>query len=264
MCRDFTLNRATRLAAALTMVLSVQAVCADNDATAEISDTDVGMFHAGSGAVPAPWSIVQLNKKVPATRYRLELWDGVPAIRADADASMALMARPIAVNLRATPVLCWRIGGVVATADMATKQGDDYAARVYVAFRLPAQDLSFGTRTKLGIARAIYGDQVPDAAINYVWDNQHPVGTRAPNAYTDRAEMVVQRSGDAQAGQWVNERANVLSDMRQAFGSDRAQATLLAVASDTDNTGSKAQAGFADLHFVAADAKCRFAFAAQP
>ena len=56
----------------------------------------------------------------------------------------------------------------------------------------------------------------------------------------------------------MNERANVLADVRQAFGTDPIQATLLAVASDTDNTGETAEAGFADLHFVAADAPCGF------
>lgn len=221
-------------------------------------DPQVGVFQPGSGAVPAPWSLIQLSKKVPPTRYRLEVWDGVPAIRADAKASMALMARPVSVDLQATPVLCWRwrIKGVVKSADLASKQGDDYAARVYVTFSLPDSALSFGTRTKLGIARAIYGDQVPDAAVNYVWDNGHPVGTRAPNAYTDRAQMIVQRSGDAQANQWVNERANVLEDVQRAFGTAEARVTLLAVASDTDNTGEVAQAGFADLHFVGRDAAC--------
>jgi hypothetical protein len=32
----------------------------------------------------------------------------------------------------------------------------------------------------------------------------------------------------------------------------------LAVASDTDNTGETARAGFADLHFVGAEEPCEF------
>ncbi len=232
---------------------------ADTEKAASV-DPRVGVFQPGTGDIPAPWSVIQLNSKVPATQYRLHVWDGIPAIRADAKASMALMARPVTVDLQATPVLCWRwrIGGVVKSVDLATKQGDDYAARVYVTFSLPASALSFGTRTKLGIARAIYGDQVPDAAVNYVWDNRHPVGTRASNAYTDRAQMIVQHSGNQDANRWVEERANVLRDVQTAFGTAQAQVTLLAVASDTDNTGETAHAGFADLHFVAADAACNF------
>lgn len=218
----------------------------------------VGVFGAASGAPPAPWRVIQLDAKVPATQYQVRVWDGVAAVEARANASMALLARPLEVDLQKTPVLCWRwrVDAALKTADMATKAGDDYAARVYVALRLPADKLGVGLRAKLALARAIYGDQVPDAAINYVWDNRQPIGTRRANAYTDRAQMVVQRSGDAQAGPWVNERVNVLEDARRAFGTDELRAHLLAVASDTDNTGEQARAGFADLHFVERDAAC--------
>lgn len=144
------------------------------------------------------------------------------------------------------------------SANLETKAGDDYAARIYVAFKLPANQLSFALRAKLALARSLYGDHVPDAAINYIWDNRYPVGTRRPNAYTDRTQMIVQRTGAQQAGIWLSERVNVLDDVRQAFGTDQVSARLLAVASDTDNTGEQAHAGFADIHFVARDAKCQY------
>ena len=57
---------------------------------------------------------------------------------------------------------------------MNIKSGDDYAARVYLTFTVPPEQLGFATRTKLSLARSIYGNQVPDAAINYVWDSSWP------------------------------------------------------------------------------------------
>jgi hypothetical protein len=92
---------------------------------------------------------------------------------------MALLGRTVAVDLKKTPILCWqwRIDAPVASADMNKKSGDDYAARVYLTFTVPPEQLGFATRTKLSLARSIYGNQVPDAAINYVWDNKQPVGT---------------------------------------------------------------------------------------
>jgi hypothetical protein len=226
----------------------------------------VGRFVVPTALVPAPWEVIRLDQRVAPTQYRVVSWDGVPAVEARAEASMALLARPLEVDLVATPVLCWRwrVDGVVKTADMATKQGDDYAARVYVAFKLPAQAMSLATRARLGLARAIYGPHVPDAAINYVWDNQHAVGTRQANAYTDRTWMIVQRSGTGQAGAWVNERVNVLSDAQQIFGAEKIRASLLALAADTDNTGERTRSGFADLHFVRQDAACDFAPDARP
>jgi hypothetical protein len=172
---------------------------------------------------------------------------------------MSLMAHPLTVDLQATPVLCWRwrIARVIPTANMKLRQGDDYAARVYVSFKLPESVMGLGLRTKLGLARAIWGADLPDAAINYVWDNRHPVGTEGPNAYTDRAIMVVQRSGDHASGAWVNERRNVLEDVSRLF-SDEARAVQLAITADTDNTGQTAHAGFADFHFVHPGRACQF------
>lgn len=212
----------------------------------------VGRFDGLVGDPPEPWRIERLDARVEATRYTLRLWDGVAAIEAQATASMALLARPLNVDLRRTPILCWqwRVDAPVAAADMQRKSGDDYAARVYLSFELPPAGLSAGTRARLALARAIYGEQVPDAALNYVWDNSHPVGTLQDNAYTDRARMLVLRSGAAQAGRWVRERRDVAADFRRAFGDVDAVLRGLAVASDTDNTGGEAHAGFADFRFV--------------
>lgn len=228
----------------------------------------VGHFSAAPsatpGPVPTPWRVVRFNPRVAPTHYQIRLWDGVAAIEAHADASMALLVRPLELDLGATPVLCWRWRAerVVQGADITTKQGDDYAARVYVAFSVASdasEAMSLATRGQLALARTLYDEQVPDAVLNYVWDNHSPVGTRRANAYTDRNQMIVQRSGAERAGQWVTERVNVLADAIKSFGTDRLRAVSLAVATDTDNTGEQAHSGFADLHFVSTQEPCAFA-----
>ncbi|MDI1309320.1 MAG: DUF3047 domain-containing protein [Methylotenera sp.] len=215
--------------------------------------------------ISIPWQLMQLDKRVPATHYQMRLWDGVPAIEAIADKSMTLLARPVEINLAKAPILCWRwrVDSPLVQADMATKKGDDYTARVYVAFKLPPEMLSFTIRTKLAIARKIYGDVVPDAAINYVWDNRYEIGTQRPNAYTNRTQMIVQQTGSSKANTWVSERRDLMADFKATFGANYAsfgnvQIALVAVASDTDNTGEKAHAGFADIHLVTKDQECKF------
>lgn len=240
--------------------LAIMGLIVCTGALAQSGPDYVGRFSGGLGAVPAPWRVIQLSERVPPTRYQVITWDGVAAVEAVADASMALLARPLDIDIKSTPVLCWRwrVNAPLVNADMATKRGDDYPARVYVAFKLPPGTISFITRTQLQLARSIYGNSVPDAAINYVWDNRYPVGTRRPNAYTERTQMIVLRSGALQAGGWVTERRDVLADATLAFGTDRIVPGLLAIAADTDNTGESARSGFADLHFVARDAVCDF------
>lgn len=218
----------------------------------------VGRFPPVDGGLPPPWEVVQLDRDIPPTRYRLREWDGVAAVEAHAVKSMALLARPLDIDLAATPVLCWRwrIEAPLKTADMTTRGGDDYAARVYLSFDVPPATLGLGTRLALALARSLRGRQVPDAALNYIWDNRHAVGTWQSNAYSERARMRVQRSGAAFAGRWVDERRDVAADFREAFGHAPARLTGLAIASDTDNTGEEARAGFADFRFVGKDESC--------
>jgi len=218
----------------------------------------VGRFSETDAAIPAPWKIEHLDQRVLPTQYAVRKWDGVVAVEAKAKKSMALLGRTVTVDLKKTPILCWqwRIDAPVASADMTRKSGDDYAARVYLTFAVPPDQLSFGTRTKLRLARSIYGGQVPDAALNYIWDNRHPIGTVQDNAYTDRARMLVLRSGTGQAGIWVQERRNILADFHRAFGEISGELRGLAIASDTDNTGEEAHAGFADFRFVETEDAC--------
>ncbi|MGB2904837.1 MAG: DUF3047 domain-containing protein, partial [Candidatus Dechloromonas phosphoritropha] len=64
------------------------------------------------------------------------------------------------------------------------------------------------------------------------------------------------RTGAGQAGAWVQERRDVGKDLQRAFPGSKGQLTGLAIATDTDNTGEEAHAGFADFRFVASAQEC--------
>jgi hypothetical protein len=68
--------------------------------------------------------------------------------------------------------------------------------------------------------------------------------------------MLVLRSGAGQAGVWVQGRQKGLGDFQRGFGGIGGELTGLAIASDTDNTGGEAHAGFADFRFVATEDAC--------
>ena len=138
---------------------------------------------------------------------------------------------------------------------MAERQGDDYAARLYLSFEIPPDQQSFGLRMQLGLARTIWGNNVPDGAINYVWDNRQPMDTRMPNAYTDRVTMIVAQTGDQNVGQWVWQRRNVKRDISEYFPSS-SKLVQIALAADTDNTGESVRAEFSDIHFVNERSAC--------
>jgi hypothetical protein len=52
--------------------------------------------------------------------------------------------------------------------------------------------------------------------------------------------MVLLEKGADRAGQWVEERVNILEDYRKAFGTMPPAMASLAIMSDSDNTGEKA------------------------
>jgi hypothetical protein len=214
---------------------------------------EVGRFDAGL----APWAELRFVQNRPANTWALRRWDGQDALEVHSEGSMSLMARTLEVDLARTPVLCWRwrIERVLDGADLTRKAGDDQAARIYLGLALPPERLGLGDRLALALARSRFGDQVPDAAINYVWDNRQPAGSEHPNAYTGRTTMVVLRSGGAERGRWVTERRDVAADIRRLHGPG-ARLVQLAVAADTDDTGGSAHSGFATLRFVAVDQPC--------
>jgi hypothetical protein len=205
-----------------------------------------------AGAPVTGWSVLKPAPKAPDTLYALVLDEARVVLRADANQSMSGLVFASRIDLKKTPLLQWRwkIAAPVKSGDMTRKSGDDYAVRIYVMFDYPADKLSFATRAKLKIGEALYGQKIPTAAINYVWDNHQPVGAIAPNAYTDRARMMVLESGAGKAGQWVTETRDVAADFRVAFGEDAPDVVAVALATDTDNTGEHAIAWYGDLQFI--------------
>jgi hypothetical protein len=97
------------------------------------------------------------------------------------------------------------------------------------------------------LLRLVYGEDLPHAGLNYVWDNRLPPGTVLRSPYTDRVRMIVVRSGNAEAGRWVEESRNVLDDYRRAFGGEPPAIAGIAVMTDTDDTGESATAWFGDI-----------------
>ncbi len=212
---------------------------------------------ASPGAeLPAPWSRVMLPRAKPAA---ITLVDdgGRTVLEVRAEAATGSATHRLAVDAAAASRLTWRwkVDRVVEAADLERKSGDDFAARVYVTFDVPAASLTFAERARIQIARLLYSVEVPAAALCYVWDNRYPAGTTRWNAYTSQVRMVVLQSGAARAGTWVDESRDVAADFRAAFGARYPgpvpRITGVAVSADTDQTGESVTAWFSDVKLAA-------------
>ena len=219
---------------------------------ASVLALEVGKFSAApeGSALPEGWKPLTFARIERHTLYDLVKEESTVVLRARSEASASGLTRAIRIDPREYPIVRWRwkVENVLAKSDIASKSGDDYPARLYIAFEYEPDKVSFARRAQYFIGRALYGD-IPIAALNYVWDGKAPAGTVADNAYTDFAKMVVVQSGAARVGAWVEEERNVYEDYRKAFGEEPPMIKGIAVMTDTDDTAESAIAYYGDIVF---------------
>jgi hypothetical protein len=193
------------------------------------------------------------------TEFALVRDAGRTVLRARANASTAGLVRRLSLDPNAYPVLewDWKVMNLLVGSNIETRAGDDFPARLYVTFDVPLEQFNPIQRVFLALARALWGEALPLAALCYVWDGRTPVNTIVPNPYTERVRMVVAESGAARLGRWLHMQRNVAEDYRRAFGADDPElasrpvppVNSIVVSSDTDNTGENAEAFFGDVTF---------------
>lgn len=219
-----------------------------------VGTVDIAAFSAMDPAQPIPpaWYEIKLTR-LKSPEYSLVRDEGATVLRVYASSAGGSLVHRVDVDPKGKPRLAWRwkIDHVVQAGDLDRPEGDDYAARVYVMFDLPLSELPFGLRAKVRLARLLHSD-VPAAAICYVWDNRHPVGTMRPNTHVGSVRMIVLRSGPEGAGKWATESRDLDADFRAAFADLAPHATPrivgIAVGNDTDQTHENVTAWFGDLH----------------
>lgn len=163
------------------------------------------------------------------TEYTIVQENGRSVLKAHAKAAASGLSKKITFKPASYRYLkwSWKISNTIAQGNEKTKQGDDYAARVYVVF--PGR---FFWQMR---------------ALNYIWANKLPKGEFVPNAFTSNAMLIAVESGPSKAGQWATEERDLLADFRRVFGEDPPEAGAVAIMTDTDNTGAEATAWYGDI-----------------
>ncbi|HRF45229.1 MAG TPA: DUF3047 domain-containing protein [Candidatus Competibacteraceae bacterium] len=168
------------------------------------------------------------------TRYRFDGRTGRQALLAESQGTASGLYREIKIDLSRTPWLnwSWRVDRVLNGVDERTKAGDDYPARVYVV-------VSGGT--------AFWKMR----SLVYVWSSHQPVGSIWHNAYTSNARVMALQSGIKNVGHWISEKRNIRIDFQQLFGDEIDSIDVVALMTDTDDSGQSALAWYGDLYFTA-------------
>jgi len=244
-CRAFLIS-------SLLLTLIVPSAYAENPGPKTIK---VGAFSIAklSDLTPPDWMPLIFSKIERQTAYYLTRHKNQTVVKAYSEDAASGLYRKIDIDPAQYPQLRWqwKIDNLIKSADINSKDGDDYPARIYVSFDYDTDRLSTFERFKLNVYTAIHGEAPPLAVINYVWDNKAPIGTVLPNAYTDRVKMIVVQSGDSAVGQWRHETRNIYQDYQQAFGETPLKITSIALMTDTDNTHEIASTYYGDIEFTA-------------
>lgn len=166
------------------------------------------------------------------TSYSAVIRDGRQVIRAESSGSASILFRELRIDLEKTPYLnwSWLVEGVIPGLDERTKSGDDYPARIYIV----ANDGLLPWQSK---------------AVNYVWAGKLPKETRWKSAFTDNSLMIAVRSGDSEKNSWVREKRNVKADFQLFLGKTIRYIDMIALMSDSDNSGASVSAEYGDIFF---------------
>lgn len=199
---------------------------------------------------PSYWEKLAFPKIKRHTDYQLVRDANQTVVKAVSGNSASGLIRYYTDSAEHRPWIAWRwkIDHVLEKGDVTQKKGDDYPARIYVAFEFVSEAKTLWQRLQYKTANLAAGGKLPGSALNYIWANKAARNIIIDNPYTDQTKMIVLQSGNDLAGQWVSEKRNLVTDYQAAFGTKPPPIMGIAIMTDTDNTGESAIAFYGDIH----------------
>jgi len=203
---------------------------------------------------PVAWGHAPLSKLKKDTRYQLLTQDGRQVLQAHADGAASLYGAGFQPGRSATAWLrwSWKTDALVPGADNADRAREDAPLRVVVAFDGDASRLPMAERAQRKLAQTMTGRPPPYAALMYIWGSREAPETVIDSTHTRQIKMLVVQSGTEGLGRWHDVRRNLREDYRRAFGVAPGPVVAVAVMTDTDNTGEKADGLYAGFAFECA------------
>ena len=168
------------------------------------------------------------------TEYTLGSNENGKFLKAVADNAASGLGKKVKIDLNKTPIIniTWKIEKDLPGIKENTKNGHDFAARVFVIKKTGATTLS-------------------NRAINYVFSSNNEVGFNSPSPYTKKSVDNVLANTKTHLNEWITVKANVKEDFKKFHDLDVNELDALAIMSDTDNSKIKAVAYYQNIYFSA-------------
>lgn len=178
------------------------------------------------------WKEQTIGLMKPKTSYKLTKDNDRNVLVAHSVKSASGQIYKLNLDPKEFPTLkwSWKIDHIIKKGDEKTKEGDDFAARVYVLF-----PRGFFSKTR---------------AICYVWANKLPKGEHVLSPFTPNIITVAADSGEELAGRWTFHQRNIYEDYRLFFGEEPPKIGAIALMTDTDNTADSAIGYYGDISLL--------------
>lgn len=176
--------------------------------------------------------------------YTVGEYKGRLALKALSRQSASGLVLKRQIDLTQTPYLSWTwlVEKTLRQLDERSKNGDDFVARIYVV-------IDGGLRVW------------KTKSLNYVWSSNQDKGLVWDNPFAgSKVKMMAIRGKQSQTGTWYQEKRNVYQDLIATFGDKGSEETnrktyryidVIAIMTDTDNSGKDAESYYGDIVFSA-------------
>src|SRR5258706_398173 len=203
------LSRPRRLFVSLATVAAFAAGCGTVPQVPPTVPSRITAFSAikPGDALPPEWGPWTLNRFKTSSRYRIVEEAGTTVLQGSARASASGLIHYLDVDPLERPLLSWR-WKVMALAPTEASP-DDSPARIVVSFAGDVRKLPFGDRLFYDQFRLFTGQQLPYAALMYVWGSRTPRDGVGANGYTSRIKIIAVENGRGNLGNWLDQNANV-------------------------------------------------------
>lgn len=220
-------------------------------AAAENNILEIGHFSANQPGpeIPAGWKPFLFKNIKRHTQYSLVKDDSITVVKAVSDNAASGLIREMTIDPKKYPIVVWRwkISNIYVKGDVAQKSGDDFPARLYIAFQENSDQVSLWEKAVDKTIKLIYGITPPSDAITYIWANKVPIGSVSANPFTDRVKMIAVESGNTRLNTWTTEKRNIYEDYLKSFGQPPPMISGIAIMTDSDNTHESAVTYYGDI-----------------
>jgi hypothetical protein len=197
--------------------------------------------------LPQHWHPWRLSRLKSPSRYLLVDDAGSTVVKANARATASGLIHYVDIDPRTSPLLDWRWKVMdLIPSEIST---DDSPVRVVVSFSGDLDKLPFGDRLFYDNFRLFTGQQLPYAALMYVWGSRTPKEGIVPNRYTSRIKILAVENGRDKLGTWQSVTRNVREDFKRAFGEEPGTVISVGILTETEDDERGLEAYYGDIQF---------------